>query len=207
MASLGTFKNTGTGITLSRRGAGVLLNVSYKELEIWAAKNGIDEKKLWKKNYGRAIKNIKGKFTKVVTRAGGVEGVPKFTDFDAFTRELRTARNMTRPMGGVLADKKVIIAKKVGNTQYIGWPDRLAEWAVRFQDGIGDDAEFNNKWNRHQWHMLGIKDIPTVYKSNPRRVIPEPFGIYVQKYLVEWARSSFYKDLARQMAKKRFSAK
>ena len=206
MASLGTFKNTGSGITLSRRGVGVLLDVSYKELEIWAARNGVDEKRLWQRDYGRAIKNLKGKLVKVITKAGGVEGVPKFKDFEEFTRELRTARNMTRPMGGILANPKNIITKKVGNTQYIGWPDRLAEWAVKFQDGIGSNADFQNQYLRHDWHKLGIKDIPYTYISNPRRVLPEPFGTYVKKHLEEWARSSFYKDLARQMAKKRFAA-
>lgn len=205
MAGLGTFKNTGTGITLSRRGAGVLLDVSYKELEIWAARNGIDEKRLWKRNFGRAINAIKSKLVSVVTKAGGVEGVPKFTDFEAFTKELRTARNMTRPMGGVLANKKSIVAKKVGNTQYIGWPDRLAEWAVKFQDGTPSKDFSDNSW-RHYLHKLGLKEIPYTYQSNPRRVLPEPFGGYVEKYLVEWARGAFYKDLARQMAKKRFSA-
>lgn len=209
MASLGTFKNTGSGVTLSRRGVGVILDVSYKSLEAWAKKNGIDEKRLWRRSYGRACNGLKAKFKKIMSHGGGVEGVPKFKDFEAFTTELRTATNRTSPMGGVLADKRNIVAYKRGDTQYIGWPDRLAEWAVNFQDAKGGafaEAFLTDDASRHRLHKLGLQDIPRVYQHNPRRVIPEPFGTYVKKHLEEWAKGSFYKELARQMAKKRFSA-
>lgn len=205
MASLGTFKNTGSGITLSRRGAGVLLSVSFKELEVWARANGVDEKKLWARSYGRAIRNIKSKFGKVIRNGGGVEGVPKFKDFESFTNELRAATGRSTPMGGVLANKANIIAYKRGNTQYIGWPDRLAEWAVKFQDGTPSKDFADNSW-RHYVHKLGVKDIPTTYNSNPRRVLPEPFLRYVRRNLDDWAKGAYYKELARQMAKKRIGA-
>lgn len=212
MASLGTFKVSDGGVTLSRgRGAAkaVLLEVSFKELELWAARNGVDEKRLWRKSYGRACKGLKDKFQKVVTRAGGVEGVPKFKDFEAFTKELRGKSRppKTAPMGGRLADKKVIVAYKIGNKQIIGWPDGMAKAAVNFQDAVGGkSADFflSDPKSRRRIHQLGIKDVPRTYAHNPRRIIPEPFGSYVQKHLEEWARGAFYKDLARQMAKKRF---
>lgn len=50
-------------------------------------------------------------------------------------------------------------------------------------------------------HKRGIKTIPRVYKVNPRRVLPEPFGDYVKKHLLSWAKSSFYKALAKMMRK------
>lgn len=206
MASLGTFKNTGTGITLSRRGAGVLLNVSYKELEIWAARNGVDEKKLWTKSFGRACKGLRSKLQKIMAHGGGVEGVPKFKDFEQFTKELRAATGRSTPMGGILSQKKQIVAYKRGNTQYIGWPDRLAAWADFFQAGSGGDEYFHDPKTLRYLHHLGIHNIPKQYVRNERNIIPEPFGSYVRQNLVEWARGSFYKDLAKQMAKKRFSA-
>lgn len=206
MAALGTFSAGANSVTLSRgRGAAktVVLDVSFRELEVWAARNGVEAKRVWTRAYGRAITSIKGKLQKVVSHAGGVEGVPKFKDFERFTRELRQARNNTKPMGGVLADKRVIIAKKVGKTQYIGWPDRLAQWAVKFQDAEPRTAIFTSEMSRHYLHRLGIKDIPHDYVSNPRQVLPEPFGRFVEKYLDEWATNIYYKDLARQMAKKK----
>ena len=211
MASLGTFKVTDSGVTLSRgRGAtkAVVLDVSFKQLEIWAARNKVDTKRLWRRSYGRACKGLRDKFRKVITRGGGVEGVPKFRDFEQFTKELRTATNRTGPMGGVLADRKRIVAFKRGDWQYIGWPDKLAEWAVKFQDGEGGrDAEafLQDNKSRHHLHKLGIHDIPREYAHNPRRVLPEPFGTYVRKHLDEWAKGAFFKELARQMAKQRFS--
>ena len=181
------------------------MNVSFKQLEVWARANGVDEKKLWARSYGRAIRNIKSKFSKVIRKGGGVEGVPKFKSFEAFTNELRAATGRTTPMGGVLANKANIIAYKRGNTQYIGWPDRLAEWAVKFQDGEPSKDFTDNTW-RHYVHKLGVKDIPTTYDSNPRRVLPEPFLSYVRRNLDDWAKGAYYKELARQMAKKRIGA-
>jgi len=204
MARLGTFKVNDGNVTLTRgRGANkaVVLNVSFKELEIWAARNGVNEKKVWDRAWTRAMSTLRNRLQKVISGAGGYDGVPKFTDFEQFTNELRAAQNKTTPMGGVLAAKKVIIWEKIGKRYYIGWPDRLADWAVNFQDAVGNDDLTNNDW-RHYWHKLGIKDIPREYVHNPRRVLPEPFGAHVDKYLPQWAEGAFYKDLAKQMARR-----
>lgn len=205
MARLGTFKLTDSGVTLSRRGAGVVLDVSFRELSHWAQRNGVDSTRLFNRSYGRAVRALRDKLRKVMTRAGGVEGVPKFRDFEQFTKELRTARNDTAPMGGILAQRKMIISFKRGDAQIIGWPDDLATWAEKFQDGVGTDTWLNDNENRHWLHRLGIRDIPRTYTSNPRRVIPEPFLTYVRRHLDEWARGAFYKALARQMAQQKFS--
>lgn len=205
MASLGTFKVNDGNVTLTRgRGAdkAVVLDVSFKELEIWAARNGIDEKRTWNKAWNRAMSTLRNRLRKVIKGAGGYDGVPKFTDFEQFTNELRAATNRTTPMGGVLNNKDVIIWEKIGKKYYIGWLDRLAEWAVKFQDAEGG-PDFYDKSTRQHWHQLGIHDIPREYVQNPRRVLPEPFGAHVDKYLPEWAEGAFYKDLARQMAKRR----
>lgn len=179
----------------------VVLDVSFDELEKWARKVQIDEVRLWRRSYGRAVTGLRAKFRKVITNAGGVEGVPKFRDFEAFTRELRTARNKTAPMGGTLAEKEHIVGFKRNGWQIIGWPDSLAEWAVKFQDAIGNEMQLNDPGWRYGVHRSGVKDIPRTYTHNPRRVIPQPFGDYVDKYLDEWARNAYYKELARIMAK------
>ena len=213
MAGLGTFTVGSGGVTLTQgRGASkaVRLAVSFKELEVWAAKNGIDEKRHWRRSFGRACKGLRDKFRKVVTHAGGVEGVPKFKDFEAFTNELRAKRNKHDPMGGRLALKSNIVAYKIGNKQIIGWPNWLEKYAKNFQDGAGGasaDRFLQSNESRRHLHMQGFKDIPREYAHNPRRIIPEPFGSYVDQRLAEWARGAFMKDLARQMAKRRLTAK
>jgi len=180
----------------------VVLEVSFKELEAWAKRVQIDERALWRKSYGRACSALKGRFSKIVRNAGGVEGVPKFHDFEAFTNELRAKRGTSsRPMGGVLANKANIVSFKRNGWQIIGWPDALAAWAVNYQDAKGG-PEFNDPRTRHAWHKLGIREIPREYAHNPRRVIPEPFGEQVKKHLQEWARGSYYKELAKLMQKR-----
>lgn len=203
MASLGTLKLTDSGVSFSRRGS-VYLEVSFKDLSRWAQRNRVDAARLYSRSFGRACSDLKAKMQKVVSRAGGVEGVPKFRDFEEFTKQLRVADNNSAPMGGVLAERHVIVAYKRNGAQVIGWPDRLAEWAVKFQDGVGgpeSEAMFTDPELRHLLHRKGLRDIPRAYVHNPRPVIPEPFGSYVQRHLEEWARGAFYKSLARQMAK------
>ena len=200
-------KLTATGATVTTgKGAAktVVLEVDFSELIAWAKRTKVEEAKVWRKAYGAALRGLKAKFKKVVSRAGGVEGVPKFKDFEEFTKQLRATNNRTRPMGGVLADKNRIVSYKLNGWQYIGWPDALASWAVKFQDGAGgSDADnfLNDPKSRHYLHKKGIRDIPHVYAHNPRRVLPEPFGSYVDKHLETWAEHVFMKELAKLMAK------
>lgn len=200
-------KLTATGATVTTgKGAAktVVLEVDFTELRAWAKRTKVEEAKVWRKAYGSALRGLKAKFKKVVSRAGGVEGVPKFKDFEQFTKELRTAYDRTRPMGGVLADKKCIVSYKLNGWQYIGWPDALAKWAVKFQDGAGGseaDDFLNSPKSRHYLHSRGLKEIPHVYAHNPRRVLPEPFVSYVDKHLETWAEHVFMKELAKLMAK------
>jgi len=201
------FKLTDSGVlsTSGRGAAKVAIEISFKELERWARRQRIDTAKLMQSSFGRACSALRGKLRKIMASAGGVEGVPKFKDFEDFTKELRSKTGRSSPMGGVLADKSRIVAYKRNGWQVIGWPDSLAEWAVNFQDGIGSAAydPFRNDADRHAWHRLGIRDIPRAYVHNPRRVLPEPFGSYVDRYLIQWAKGAFYKELARQMQKAR----
>lgn len=182
----------------------VILDVSLKDLEVWAARSGKDAAQLWRRSYGRAVSGLKKQFTKIVTSAGGVYGVPKFRNFEQFTRELRTVTNRTTPMGGTLADKRRIVAYKQNGWQIIGWPDTLANTAVAFQDGEGGrSAEdwLNNPRERAWLHRRGLRDIPRVYTHNPRRILPEPFGTHVRNNLDNWAKSIYFKQLASLMAK------
>lgn len=195
------------GVTVTRgrgKNKAVLLDVSFKDLEVWAARSGKDAAALWRRSYGRAVSGLKKQFAKIVTSAGGVYGVPKFKNFERFTQQFRAATNRTAPMGGVLADKRRIVAYKRNGWQIIGWPDALDRVAVAFQDGEGGRAaeNFLNDPQERAWlHRRGIRDIPRTYTHNPRRIIPEPFGSHVRTNLDNWARNIYYKQLANLMVK------
>lgn len=198
---------TSTGVDfVSGRGKNktIELSMSFRALERWAKRSGIDTKKLVPRSFGRAVTGLKAKFRQIVSKAGGVNGVPKFRDFEEFTKELRAKKGISgRPMGGVLADKSRIVSFKRNGYQVIGWPDNLAAWAVKFLDGgdrVAQRQLEDSGWRRYV-HRMGIRDIPRSYSRNPRRVLPEPFGGYVAKNLKEWARGAFYKDLAGQFQK------
>lgn len=183
----------------------VTLSMTFKQLEDWARRMKIDTAKLMTRSFGRACAGLKKKFAEVMQNGGGVNGVPKFQDFEAFTKELRAAGGRTSPMGGVLADKSHIVAFKRNGWQIIGWPDALAEWAEKFQDGgdIKAERQIEDPSWRAYIHRKGIRDIPRNYAHNPRRVLPEPFGDYVKEHLEGWASGAFYKELARQFQKAR----
>ena len=204
--------STGVDLVYGRgKNKTVELSMSFKELERWAKRMKIDTAKLMESSFGRACFGLKKWFRKVIKWGGGVCGVPKFKDFDAFTKELRKVKGIEdRPMGGVLADPAFIVSFKRNGWQIIGWPDQssgkgtpLAEWAIRFQDG--DDALAEVQLQNPDWrayiHRKGIREIPRTYAHNPRRVLPEPFGTFVKGRLEGWAKGAFYKELARQFQK------
>ena len=133
---------SGVQVTSGRGKGAVSLVVSFREIERWAKKMRKDTKELWRLSYGRACAGLKKKFLEVMRQSGGVNGVPKFKDFEDFTKALRSAGGRTAPMGGMLADKSVVVAFKRNGAQVIGWPDYLADTACAFQEGRGGaDAE------------------------------------------------------------------
>jgi len=199
-----TLTDVGVNFSRGRGAARVSLVISFKELDAWAKRQQVDVPKLMRRSFGRACSGLKKKFGQVIAGAGGVCGVPKFKDFDEFTNELRALGRRNDPMGGILADKKRIVAFKRGGWQIVGWPDGMADVARKFQDGFGgaeSEKFFTDPEWRRVWHRAGIREIPRAYVHNPRRVLPEPFGEYVKAHLDEWARGAFYKELARQMQK------
>ena len=137
------FNLTSTGVDfISGRGKNktVTLSMSFKQLEDWAKRMKIDTAKLMTRSFGRACSGLKKKFRQVVQSAGGVNGVPKFKDFEDFTKTLRAKRGTSAPMGGILADvrsKGVVAAYKRNGAQVIGWGDHLHEAAISFQEGRG----------------------------------------------------------------------
>jgi len=199
---------TATGVkAISGRGANAIeLVFSFKEIDAWAKRMEKDTKELWRLSYGRAVKGLKNKFAEVMQKSGGVYGVPKFKDFEDFTKTLRAKSGRTATMGGLLADKSTVVAFKRNGYQVIGWPDHLANTACAFQEGRGGpqaEKYFTDPGYRHAWHRAGLKDIPRAYVHNERMVIEPYFVDYVKKNLDEWAKGAYYTGLVKLMQGKR----
>ena len=118
---------TGVSFTSGRGKGAVAIELSFREIDRWAKRMQKDTKELWRLSYGRACAGLKKKFVEVMQKSGGVYGVPKFKDFEDFTKTLRSMSGRTATMGGLLADKSVVVAFKRNGAQVIGWPDYLAD--------------------------------------------------------------------------------
>ncbi len=194
--------DTGVSVTSGRGKNAVALVISFKEIEAWATRMRKDTKELWRLSYGRAVAGLKKKFIQTVLSGGGLNGVPKFRDFEDFTKTLRAKSGRSAAMGGVLADKANIVAFKRNGAQVIGWGDHLHEAAISFQEGRGGpNAEkwFTDPNYRRSWHRQGIQDIPHAYAHNPRMVLMPYFADYIKAYMDEWARSAYYTGLVKLM--------
>lgn len=194
--------DSGVQVTSGRGKGAVSLVVSFREIERWAKKMRKDEKELWRLSYGRACAGLKKKFAEVMRQSGGVNGVPKFKDFEDFTKTLREKSGRTATMGGILAERGAIVAFKRNGAQVIGWPDYMADVACAFQEGRGganSEKWFTDPEYRRSWHRQGLREIPRQYVHNERQVIEPHFVEYVRKNLDEWARSAFFTGLAKLM--------
>ena len=202
-----TLTSSGVSIKSGRGKNAVALTLSFKEIEAWAKRMRKDTKELWRLSYGRACAGLKKKLVGVMKNAGGVEGVPKFKDFEDFTKELRERGGRSSvPMGGLLAERGSIVAFKRNGAQVIGWPDYMHDIATAFQEGRGGpDAEkwFTDPEWRKSWHRSGLKEIPRAYVHNERMVIEPYFVDYVNKYLDHWAKHVYFTGLAKLMQGRR----
>ncbi len=198
--------DTGVSFTKGRGRNAVAITLSFKEIEAWAKRMRKDTKELWRISYGRAVSGLKKKFVQTVQAGGGVNGVPRFKDFEEFSQTLRAKRGTSAAMGGVLAEKTNIVAFKRNGAQVIGWPDRMETSARSFQEGRGGvkaEKWFTDAEWRQAWHRQGIQDIPRSYTHNPRMVIEPYFVDYVKKHMDEWARSAYFTGLAKLMQGRR----
>lgn len=202
-----TLTDCGVQVTKGRGRNAVAIDLSFAEIEAWAKRMKKDTKELWRLSYGRAADGLKKKFIQVLERAGGIYGVPKFKDFEDFTRQLRAANGRSAvPMGGVLAEHGSVVKFKRNGAQVIGWPDGMEKVATAFQEGRGGpDAEkyFTDPEWRRTLHRRGFSDIPRAYVHNERMVIVPYFVDYIGRYLDEWAKSAYFTGLAKLMQGKR----
>lgn len=119
--------------------------------------------------FGAAAKRARKRFIKVMRRAGGVYGVPQMAPHHEISSILRPSQKM----GGVLAEADRIVMFKVDpDTQYIGWPDALAKWAVKFQTA---ETKVFTPGTRQWMHRKGVRVVPITYQR-PERDVVESFA-------------------------------
>ena len=194
--------DSGVNVRTGRGRNAVEISISFREIDAWAKRMKADEPRLWRLAYGRACSGLKKKLVNVMQHGGGESGVPKFRDFEDFTKELRSVRGTTAKMGGVLADRAHIVASKQNGAQIIGWPDSMEEIAEKFQEGRGGGSSekwFTDPSYRQTWHRRGIANVPHEYVHNERMVLVPYFADYVRAHLDEWAKGAYYKGLVRLM--------
>lgn len=180
------------------------IDISFEEIKKWARFNAINEDREWYKAFGRACSGLKRQLAAVMNKGGGVNGVPKFRDYEDFTRELRALRGVAGKMGGVLAERGNIVAFKRNGAQIIGWPDGMERVVEAFQDGAGGDiaeAQLADEYWRKRLHQHGIRIIPRSYAHNPRPVLEPYFHDHVKLNLNDWAEKIYFKQQASRMMK------
>ena len=119
--------------------------------------------------FGAAATRAQNRLRKVMRQAGGAYGVPTMAPH----HEISTYMRPGQKMGGVLADRKVIVKYRIDpDTQFIGWPDGLASWASRFESS--DRRPFTDA-QRRMFHMRGVRDVPGTYER-PERDVIDPFA-------------------------------
>lgn len=179
--------------------------------------------------YG-AVRKLRSHLVEVMDKGGGIYGVPKFKEYDPFTKSVRAIRGYTGKMGGVLAEDYAIVAYKQGKKQIIGYPDgatrtsekstaklieqaggsnrvnSLADFAVKFQTGEGKTPdEFADPESRAKWGKIP-GGVPTAYAHNPRPFI-DHFAAHVGERLNEMADEIFIQKIAAKIKKALKNAK
>lgn len=202
--------DSGAVVKTSGRGASrVTLRVDFKDIERWARRMQADTPRLMALSFGRACKGLKDKLHEVIKSRGGVYGVPKFVDFEEFTKEKRAKGGITTPMGGLLAEKGSLGAWGKGTNWVVGYKDHFEEPSIAFQEGKGGpkaEQWFTDPEYRQTWHKEGFANIPREYTHNKREVMPQPFGRYIDANMTIWAREVYYKSLCKLMDGKKDAA-
>ncbi len=156
-----------------------------------------DTPRTFRAAHAAAATRAQKRLRKVMRVGGGLYGVPAFAPRHEMTLLLHPN---TKP-GGMLADKTVIQKGRVGDGQWIGWVDRLTEWASVYQ-GAGR-YPFED-WQRSALHRnnrsLDGYHIPEYYDRPPRMVI-DPFSADLAAEFPKMVIEMYEKICARRMKK------
>jgi len=197
----------GSGYRNTLKG-GVEIRISTKEIERRARRLRDQMPALRARAFKTQMKTILGQMKKAMRQGGGVYGVPKYADFEQFTKDLRAATGQSGRMGGKLADDHVFRYDALTPFSSarpkvrIGWIEGLTNSALKFQLGTGNSPDpFTVAHTRHYWHkVLATEDLPSSYLHKERQLIV-PFERHVHENLQKWIDGYVRKTLAHQIAK------
>lgn len=156
-----------------------------------------DTPRTFRAAHGAAATRAQNRLRKVMKVGGGVYGVPTFAPRHEMTTLLRPN---TKP-GGILAEKSVIKKGRLGDGQWIGWVDRLAEWASVYQ---GATRYAFDPWQKSALHRanraLDGYHIPSFY-DRPARMVIDPFAAHLSAEFPKMVIEMYEKMVARRQKK------
>ena len=155
--------------------------------------------RLFRAAHGAAARRARNRLRKVMSAGGGMYGVPKLADRHEMTLLLRPGSKL----GGKLAEKSVIVMGRLGNGQWIGWPDRLAEWASGWQGAQRKPMLDSQKWALHRrCRALNGYHIPDFY-NRPARMVIDPCAEQLAKDFPELVAEMYGKYMKNALKKGR----
>jgi len=122
----------------------------------------------------------KNSLAKTVGVRGGRHGVPTWAETSVITRSL-VGRTQA---GGKIADPRVIVRYKNGDSQFIGWPDGVEKYAMAIQTDesrpFSDEEKirFTNRMRQRGMSRPLIRDMLRTVYSRPARNTIDPFLNY-----------------------------
>lgn len=141
------------------------------------------------RGFGRAGAAIRTKLRKLMRMGGGADGVDAFKDRNEWT----VALHPDRKLGGKLAQSSAIqMFRENKTTLTVGFVSGLKPYAEPFQEA---ESRATTPQERHIFHKLGFKTVPSIYNRPARRLI-EPFGVHYQTDFLKWAIRNTEKILA-----------
>lgn len=199
----------GSGYRNTIRG-GVEIRISMKEIERRMRRMRDKLPKLRERAFKVQMGTILKQMQKAMASGGGVYGVPRFKEYESFTKDLRKAygRDANGPIGGNLANKHMFrydALTPFSSTRpkvRIGWLKGCEDSAMKFQLGQGNTPDpFTDRQQRHQWHrVLATDELPDHYVHNQRQLII-PFERHVTENLQKWIDGYVRKTLANKIAR------
>jgi hypothetical protein len=150
----------------------------------------------FRKAISAAVSHAKNSLRKVMNNGGGIggmAGVPVANAWHSITKQIQYMR---KP-GGVLAEKRSIVAFKRDGGWIIGWPDAMAGAALQYQSAASYKFEKAQLRYFEKWH---VKDVPAWYSRTARPII-EPFASYLDGWFAGEVKSQYDRIVKRRMKK------
>lgn len=127
-----------------------------------------------------ATLRMKNTLAKTIGVRGGRSGVTAWARTNPITQQL-TGRQLA---GNKIADPRVIVRYKVGDSQFIGWPSRVEKYATAIQTeehrpfSRNERLRFYARMRQRGMSSRNIREMLRTVYSRPSRDTVEPFMVH-----------------------------